>query len=325
MTVVSKILSGAVAAALLSAAPLWAQSSYPDRPVELVVPYPPGGLTDMLTRAVAERLSKKWDRQVITVNMPGAGGVVATNNVINAKADGYTLLFGTDATLVTTPLINPDVTYDATRDLVPVSSLGAYQLFLSVNKDMPVNTLAEFVDYAKAQSKPLDYSSVGQGSAHHLAMEVFAAEAGIEMTHIPYQGGAPATLALVSKEVPAMFNGPAPIKEYLANGEIRALAASGSSRSKVLPDVPTLGELGYKDFSVVNWYGLLAPAGTPADVVSKLEADIAAVIADPEFKAWQDAQGIDYLELKSEEFKSFIDSEKVRLGGFIKKFGIEAE
>jgi len=325
MISVSKALSSSLAIALLSSAPLWAQSNYPERPVEIVVPYPPGGLTDMLTRAVAERLSKKWDQQVVTVNMPGAGGVVATNNVINAKPDGYTILFGTDATLITTPLINPDVTYDAARDLVPVSTIGAYQLFLSVNNDVPANTLAEFIDYAKAQGKPLDYSSVGQGSAHHLAMEVFAAEAGIEMTHIAYQGGAPATLALISKEVPVMFNGPAPIKEYLANGEIRALAASGTTRSKVLADVPTLDELGFNDFSVVNWYGLLVPVGAPADVVSKLETDIAAVLADPEFQAWQDAQGIDHFVKNSNEFNAFLSEEKLRLGGFIEQFGIEAE
>lgn len=325
MRLISRILLFAVACLALSATPGRAETGYPDRPVEIVVPYPPGGLTDILTRALAEKLTEKWGQQVITVNMPGANGIVATTNVIGARPDGYRILFGTDATLATNPALYSDVKYDVSKDLVPIAAIGSYQLMLVINKDVPAKTFKEFIDYAKAQEPPLDYASVGIGSAHHLAMELLKNSAGIKMSHIPYQGGAPATLAHVSGEVQAMFNGPAPIKGYLETGELTALAVSGDTRSTLYPDLPTVAELGYPEFNVVNWYGLLAPVGTPPDVIKKIETSIAEVLADKSFQDWMAGQGIAPLSKNSEEFKSFIASESQRLASFLTRFGIKAE
>ena len=322
-----KILSrlGVVFLTMGLLSPSFADPSYPTKPVQIVVPYPPGGLTDILTRAVAERLSKIWPQPVITMNRPGANGGIATGSVAKATPDGYTLLFGTDATLATNLSLYPNVPYDPVKDFAPITLLGSYQLMLVVNEDMPAKNFTEFVEYARRQQPPLNYGSVGIGSAHHLSMEVLKSMANINLVHVPYRGGAPATLAIVAREIPVMFNGPASIKDQVESRRLRVLAVTGKSRSPSFPDAPTIAESGYPTFNVVNWYGLLAPAGTPPDIVEKIRADVAKVMAQPEFRDWMTKQGIEPMSGGPAEFSSLIVSEIERLGAVVKASGAKLE
>ncbi|AMN42645.1 Bug family tripartite tricarboxylate transporter substrate binding protein [Rhodoplanes sp. Z2-YC6860] len=316
-------------AALLLAAglviPAYADPAYPTRPVQIVVPYPPGGLTDVLTRAVAERLSKTWPQPVITMNRPGANGGIATLSVAKAPADGYTLLFGTDATLATNLSLYPSVGYDPIKDFAPITTLGTYQLMLVVNKDVPARNFAEFIEYARNHQPPLNFGSVGIGSAHHLAMEMLKSLANINLVHVPYRGGAPATLAQLTGEIPVMFNGPASIKEHVEAGKLRVLAVTGKTRSPAFPDAPTIAESGYPTFNIVNWYGLLAPAGTSPEIVEKVRADVAKVMEQQEFKDWMAKQGIEPLVGGPAEFSALVASEIPRLGAVVKASGAKLE
>lgn len=305
--------------------PAHADPAYPTRPVQIVVPYPPGGLTDVLTRAVAERLSKIWPQPVITMNRPGANGGIATVSVAKAPADGYTLLFGTDATLATNLSLYPSVGYDPIKDFAPITTLGTYQLMLVVNKDVPAKNFAEFIEYARSHQPPLNFGSVGIGSAHHLAMEMLKSLANINLVHVPYRGGAPATLAQLTGEIPVMFNGPASIKEHVEAGKLRVLAVTGKTRSPSFPDAPTIAESGYPTFNIVNWYGLLAPAGTSPEIVEKVRADVAKVMAQQEFKDWMAKQGIEPLTGGPAEFGALIASEIPRLGAVVKASGAKLE
>jgi tripartite-type tricarboxylate transporter receptor subunit TctC len=321
-------LSGLFAALLLAAGLVTlahADPVYPTRPVQIVVPYPPGGLTDVLTRAVAERLSKIWPQPVITMNRPGANGGIATASVAKAPADGYTLLFGTDATLATNLTLYPSVGYDPIKDFAPITTLGTYQLMLVVNNDVPARNFAEFIEYARSHQPPLNFGSVGIGSAHHLAMEMLKSLANINLVHVPYRGGAPATLAHLTGEIPVMFNGPASIKEHVEAGKLRVLAVTGKTRSPAFPDAPTIAESGYPTFNIVNWYGLLAPAGTSPEIVEKVRADVAKVMERQEFKDWMAKQGIEPLTGGPAEFSALIASEIPRLGAVVRASGAKLE
>lgn len=318
-------LAGVVMAAAALVLPAHADAPYPNRPVQIVVPYPPGGLTDILTRAMAERLSKMWSQPVLTVNKAGANGVIATAATAKAEPDGYTILFGTDATLAANLSLYPSVPYDPVRDFVPVSLIGSYQMVLVSNDDMPAKTFGEFVDYARKQEKPLNYASVGTGSAHHLSMELLKSLAKIEAVHVPYRGGGPATTAILAREIPVMFNGPATMKEHIASGRLRALAVSGATRSPVFPDVPTIAESGFPTFNMVNWYGLLVPAGTPQPIVDKLLKDINTVTASDEFKAWMATQGIETLTGGPDKFRALIVSDTARLAEIVKASGAKLQ
>jgi tripartite-type tricarboxylate transporter receptor subunit TctC len=302
-----------------------AEPSYPNRTVQIVVPYPAGGLTDILTRALADRLSKLWSQPVIAVNRGGANGTIATASVAKAEPDGYTILFGTDATLAANLSLYPSVPYDPLRDFVPVSLLGSYQMVLVVNDDIPARTFPEFIAYLRKQEKPLNYASVGIGSAHHLSMELLKSLAGIDAVHVPYRGGAPATTAIIAREVPMMFNGPATMKAHIETGRARALAVSGSTRSPLFPDVPTIAESGYPTFNMVNWYGLLVPEGTPQPIVDKLLKDIVTVTSKDEFKTWMATQGIEPLSGGTAEFRARIVSETERLAKIIKASGAKLQ
>ena len=312
-------------AALALAAPARAEAPYPNRPVQIVVPYPPGGLTDILTRAMAERLSKLWSQPVLTVNKAGANGVIATTATAKAEPDGYTILFGTDATLAANMSLYPSVPYDPVRDFIPVALIGSYQMVLVSNEDMPAKSFTEFVDYARKQEKPLNYASVGTGSAHHLSMELLKSLAKFEAMHVPYRGGGPATTAILAREVPVMFNGPATMKDHVASGKVRALAVSGAVRSAIFPDVPTIAESGFPTFNMANWYGLLVPAGTPQPIVDKLLKDIETVTASDEFKAWMATQGIETLTGGPDKFRALIVSDTARLGDIVKASGAKLQ
>ncbi len=321
-------------AALLAAATLLcgaslgralADSTFPNRPVQIIVPYPAGGLTDILTRGLAERLSKIWGQPVLAVNKPGANGVIATAQTAKADPDGYTILFGTDATLAANLSLYSNVPYEPLRDFVPLTLIGRYNLVLVVHKDVPAKTFDELLAYVRKQSKPLNFASVGTGSTHHLSMELLKSLAKIDVVHVPYRGGGPATTAVIAGEVEMMFNGPATVQDHVAAGSVRALAVSGKARSPIFPDAPSISEVGFPTFDMVNWYGLLVPAGTPPAIVEKLKKDIISVVASQEFKDWALARGIDPASSTEEEFRTLIASDRERLGAIIRSIGLKLQ
>lgn len=325
----SRVVAVAVAAVvsfgMSATGSVGADETFPNRPVQIVVPYPAGGLTDIVTRGLADRLSKMWSQPVLTINKPGANGVLATSSVAKAEPDGYTILFGTDATLAANLSLYDNVPYEPLRDFVPLTLVGAYKLALVVHESMPVKTFSEFVEYARKQKDPLNFASVGTGSTHHLSMELLKSLAGFDAVHVPYRGGAPATTALIAGEVPMMFNGPATVQGYVETGKVRALAISGKTRSALFPDVPTIAESGYPTFDMVNWYGLLVPANTPPAIVEKLTKDVMTVTASEEFKSWAFARGVDALSTGSEPFKALMVSDRERLGKLIKSIGLKLQ
>lgn len=322
---VAAVVAAAVAFGLSTIGVACADASFPNRAVQIVVPYPAGGLTDILTRGLADRLSKMWSQPVLTVNKPGANGVLATSVAAKADPDGYTILFGTDATLAANLSLYANIPYEPARDFIPLTLIGTYNLVLVVHESVPVKTLAELVDYAKKQKEPLNFASVGTGSTHHLSMELFKSLAGFDAVHVPYRGGAPATTAIIAGEVPMMFNGPATVQGYVESGKVRPLAVSGKMRSTVFPNVPTIAESGYPTFDMVNWYGLLVPAHTPPAIVEKLTKDIMTVTASEDFKAWALARGIDPQSSGPEPFRSLMVSDRERLGKLINSIGLKLQ
>lgn len=270
------LLAGTVA---LAATGAFAQDAYPDRPINIVVPFPPSGPPDLLARAIGEHLSKAWDQPVVVENRPGANGVVATQFVAGADNDGYTIMVGSVATHAINRALRPDLPFDTLEDFVPVTQLGFTPMLITAHPSVGVNTIPELVAMAKEQPDTITYASVGPGSAAHLAAELLQQAAGIELVHIPYDGIAQASLDLISGTVQVGFSNVVNMLPYVADGSTKALAITDTKRADVLPDVPTLDET-YPGTDVQLWWGIFAPAGTPADVVEKLNAEINVFLDD---------------------------------------------
>ncbi len=259
-----------------------AAARYPSRPIHLLVPIPPGGGPDIVARLIAPRLGDALGQPVVIENRVGGNGNLAGELVAKSPADGHTLLLGMDSLMVINPHLYASMPFDPLRDLAPVASLVSNGFFLAVNPSVPARTFPEFIEYARRADPPLHYGSGGNGSQHHLTMERLKARAGINMVHVPYKGGAPATTATVAGEVAAMMSGTSTAGQIKA-GRLRALAFTGPKRSRILPDVPTIAEF-YPDFVMVQWYGLFAPAGTPEAVLARLRAEADKALALPDVK-----------------------------------------
>lgn len=264
------------------AAPVLAQSPWPAKPIRLVVGFPPGGTTDVMARVVAAPLQKALGQPVIVDNKPGASGNLAVGEVSKAPADGYTLMVAPISVQTANPhLFKPALNPE--RDLQPVASLGYAQLYLVVKKDLPVKNVAELVQLAKAQPGKLSYGSGGPGTQMHLVAELFKQQAGVDAVHVPYRGAAPALQDLLAGQIDYYFD-PATGFSHLREGRAKLLAVSGTRRSPFFPDAPTLAEAGVKGVELGNWFGLFAPAATPAEVVARLGQEIARAVALPEVK-----------------------------------------
>lgn len=270
------LLAGTVALAATSA---FAQDAYPDRPINIVVPFPPSGPPDLLARSIGEHLSKAWGQPVVVENRPGANGVVATQFVAGAKNDGYTIMVGSVATHAINRALRPDLPFDTLADFVPVTQLGFTPMLITAHPSVGVNTIPELVAKAKEEPGTITYASVGPGSAAHLAAELLRQAAGIELVHIPYDGIAQASLDLISGTVQVGFSNVVNMLPYVADGSTQALAITDTKRAGVLPDVPTLDET-YPGTDVQLWWGIFAPAGTPDEVVQKLNAEINVFLKD---------------------------------------------
>jgi tripartite-type tricarboxylate transporter receptor subunit TctC len=299
-------------------------AQYPSRPVKIVVTIPPGGAPDIAARVIGQKLSESFAQPVVVENRPGSNGNIAAELVARAPADGYTLLLGADSLIAINPHLYARMPIDTLKDLTPVASLVANQFVLSVNPSLPVKTFQEFVEYARKANPPLNYASGGNGSQHQLTMEMLKARAGINLVHVPYRGGAPATTATVAGEVAAMFAGTSTAPQIKA-GRLRALAVSGAKRSSAFPELPTISEF-YPGFENSIWLGLFGPAGLSEEILGKLRSELKRVLELPEVRErLHAAGGLEPLVTSPEEFAALIRRDYERFGKLIKEVGIKAD
>jgi tripartite-type tricarboxylate transporter receptor subunit TctC len=288
----------------LSVAPVPAQS-WPQRPVTFIVPFAAGGNTDGIARITAQRLSETLGGHFVVENRTGAGGALAAETVAKAAPDGYTLLIAALPVMAIVPAINK-VRYDSQKDFAPISNIATNPFVLVVNKDIPVMTLREFIDYVKARDGQLTYGSAGIGSLNHLSMALFLKKAGIAMTHVPYKGNAPALSDVIAGHIPAMFSNFSDALPQANAGNVRMIALSADKRSPLADQVPTLAESGFPDFNILTWNGLMAPADTPKPIVEKIAAAIAAAVRDPKFSARLSEFGVDPLGNSPDEYREML-------------------
>ncbi len=306
-------LSLGMTAGLASTASL-AQTAvnYPGKPIRLIVPFTPGGSTDILARAIGQELTKAWGQSVVIENVPGAGGAIGADRVAKAPADGYTLLMGHIGTLAVNPSLYPKLPYSPVKDFAPVAWVARVPNVLVVNPQVPAKTTAELVALAKAKPGQLNYGSGGNGSAANLATEYFKMQTGTSLLHIPYRGTAPAVTDLMGGQIQVLFSGAPAMINQIRNGQLRALAVSSPKRLDILPDVPTVAEAGFKDFEADQWYGVVAPTGTPADIVRKLNAQINQSLNSSELKARLNSEGAIATPTTPEAFGQLIVREIAR-------------
>jgi tripartite-type tricarboxylate transporter receptor subunit TctC len=292
-------------ASLVSGVSRSSAEDYPTRPIRIVLPFAAGGAVDIISRLLGEKMTAAWGQPVIVDAKPGAGGIVAANLVAKSPADGYTLLMMT-ANLTINPSLHRDLPYDTERDLAPVAELVGVPDVIVVRADVPAHNLAELIALAKSKPGKLNYASPGVGTFPHLAFELFKKQAGIDIVHIPYKGAAPATMAMLAKEVDVMSTNISDVRAHIESGAMRALAVTSATRSKALPDVPTIAESGLAGFEAAGWMGLLAPAGTPKAVIDKLNRQIVDSVKAESMSKMLVSQGFDVMTSSPEDFAAFI-------------------
>ena len=295
-----------------AAAGLTHAQTYPTKPIRLVVPFTPGGSTDILARAVAQELTKAWGQAVVVDNVPGAGGAIGAERVAKAAPDGYTLLMGHIGTLAVNPSLYPNLPYDAIKSFAPVAWVARVPNVLVVHPSVKANNVKELVALAKANPGRMNYGSGGNGSAANLATEYFKLQTGTSMVHIPYRGTAPAVTDLLGGQIQVLFTGAPAVLGQVKNGQLRALAVSSPTRLAALPDLPTVAESGYKGFEADQWYGVVAPAGTPRDVVTKLNTQINLALNAPDIKTRLTSEGAIATPATPEAFGQLIALELAR-------------
>lgn len=296
----------------LSVAQAQTATTYPNKPIRLVVPFTPGGSTDILARAIGQELTKAWGQSVIVDNVPGAGGSIGAEKVAKASNDGYTLLMGHIGTLAVNPNLYPKLAYDPVKDFSPVAWVARVPNVLVVHPSVPAKNVKELVALAKSKPGQLNYSTGGNGSAAHLATEYFKMRTETSMLHIPYRGAAPAVTDLIGGQVQVLFTGAPALMGHIKSGQIRALAVSSPLRMDALPNVPTVSESGYKDFEADQWYGVVAPAGTPSDIIVKLNAQINQSLNAAELKTRLNSEGAVATPSTPEVFGKLIKNEITR-------------
>jgi len=305
-----------------------APAAYPNRAVKLVVPFPPGGPLDIVGRAIAQKLTDAWGQSVVVDNRPGAGGNIGADIVAKSAPDGYTILMGALSTHAVNPSLYAKMPYDAVADFAPITLVAVTPNVLVVNATLPVDSTTDFIAYAKANSGKLAFGSGSNGSAGHLAGELFKVETGAEIVHVPYKGGAPATQALLAGDTQFMFDNLANAMAQVKAGKLKALAVTSAVRSAVLPDLPTIAEAGgpsLKGFEASSWFGLLAPAGTPIDVINRVQQEVAKSLATPSVKDRLVSQGAIPSGITPAEFARFIDAETKKWAQVVKISGAKVD
>jgi tripartite-type tricarboxylate transporter receptor subunit TctC len=317
----SKLLTLA-AALLLALSTAAAADDYPTKPVRMIVPFPPGGSNDVVGRLVAQQLSTVLGQQVFVDNRGGAGGIVGTEVASKASPDGYTLLIISIAHAVNPALHK--LPYDPIKSFTPVSILATGPNVLVVNPTLPVKSVKELVALAKQKPGELNYASAGIGSFQHLGGELFKLRAGVNIVHVPYKGGGPAMQDVLAGHVKIMFSSLIQTTPFIKAGKLRALGTGGTKRSPVLPDVPTIAEAGVPNYAANNWWGIVAPAGTPAPVVEKLHKAVQTALKAPALQAEFAREGASSVEMTSAEFGDYIKSEIAQWGDVVQKGHIQA-
>jgi len=298
---------------------------YPTKPIRIVVPFPPGGATDILARDVAQKLTESWGQQVIVDNRPGAGGNIGSELVAKSAPDGYTLEMGTVGTHAINASLYAKMPYDHVKDFAPVILVAGVPNVLVVNPALPVNSVQELIAYAKANPGKLNFASSGNGTSIHLSGELFKVMAGVQMTHVPYKGSAPALQDLLGGQVQLMFDNLPPSLPQIKAGKLRALGVTTATRSPALPDVPTIAESGLPGFESSSWFGVLAPAGTPPAVIAKLNAEIATWVASPDAKQKLLAIGANAAGGTPDDFAKHIAAETAKWAKVVKESGAKID
>ena len=325
MPVAIRLLLALFLVPLLSApGPLFAQS-FPARPIRLVVPFPPGGPLDLAGRAIAQRLQEALGQPVVVENKPGAGGNIGADTVAKAAPDGYTLVMGALSTHAVNPHLFAKMPYDALKDFAPVTLVAVTPNVLVVNSGVPANTVGELAALARANPGKLSFASGSNGSAGHLAGELFKTLSGIDIVHVPYKGGAPAMQDLLGGQVQFMFDNLANSMAQIKAGKLKAIAITTAKRSAFAPELPTMAEAGVTGFDISTWYGILAPANTPPDVVKRLNTEIVKILGSEDMREKLKAQGAEPAPTSPEQFAAFIRAEWSKYAKIVKDSGARVD
>ena len=308
----------------LAAVSLSHAQTYPVKPVRIIVGLAPGGTTDVFTRTLAQRLTEAWGQTVIVENRPGASGMIGAEAVAKAAPDGYTLLVSPQTSLAVAPALYGKAPYDTAKDFAPVSLLGSTPLVMIVHPSFPAKTFADFVALAK-KGTPLTYGSGGVGSSPHMTGELISAALGVKMNHVPYKGENPAIADTIGGQIPIMFGNLPVALPHVRSGKVLALATTTAKRSPLAPEIPTMSEGGIRDFEMATWYGMLAPAGTPPELVARIQRDAARVLSDAETRERLTKMGVDLILNTPEEFRKYLNAEIARYTQIIKSAGLKAE
>jgi len=322
-----KIVTTLLAALLSLAAPVAAiAQAYPNRPITWIVPFGPGTVTDNTARVVAKVLGDKIGQPVLVENKPGAGGIVGTEFVMNAKPDGYTFLYGSSGPMATYSSLYKKLTYSPLKSFTPVNALAASPLIMVVNASSPYRTAKEFVDYAKANPDKINFGTSGAGTSQHLTGELLQTAAGFKMTHVPYKAGASQMTDLLAGNIQAMFEYPSVVKPQIEAGKLRPLGITTAQRMKNMPDLPTFAEQGWPEVEISAWAVIMLPANTPAEVVQKLAAAFAATLKDLSIIAYFDSNdSVSLAHIGTKEMPAFLESEAVKFGKLVEKSGARAD
>jgi tripartite-type tricarboxylate transporter receptor subunit TctC len=317
-------MKAAVAVAALAFSATVAAQGFPSKPVTIVVGFEPGGGTDTTARIVGKTLSEQLGQQVIVENRAGAGGTIAVAHVAKEAPDGYTIVLANVGALTANPFLM-HLPYDPLKDLTPISMAAVFANVLVVQPDLPVKNLADFVKLAKEKPKTITYASSGVGGAGHLAGELLAIMAKVQLVHVPYKGGGPAMRGFLGKEVDSFVATPISSVKQIQAGKARAIATTGSKRAELMPDVPTVAEQGYSGYEALNWYGFLGPAGMPKPIVDRLHDEITKALANADVVSAMKKTGVEPQSSKPEEFGAYIKREYATWGKVIKQAGIKAQ
>lgn len=301
-----------------------AQASYPSRPITMVVPFPPGGPTDLVARVLAQKMTEQMGQQIVVDNRGGANGNIGSGFVAKAPADGYTVLYNTSS-IALSPALYKKLSYDVQRDLVPVALTATVPLGLVVNPSLPVSNVSEFIAYVKAHPGKLSYGSAGAGNVTHLGAFQFLQTANIDAVHVPYKGSAPADADLVGGQIQFMTDTVNSIAGFVREKRLRLLAVTTSKRIDLFPDVPTLAESGMPGFEVSAWQGVMAPANTPQPIINRLNTELMKALQDPDVQKKLAVQGAIPLGSTPEEYGAYVKSELTRWAGIVKQTGVSLE
>ena len=322
--VAKSVLSAAMCWALLGVPQAQAAGAYPSRPIQLDVPFAPGGAVDILARAIGAKVSSELGESVIVENRPGAGGNIAAADVANAKPDGYTVLIAANGLTANMTLFH-HLNFDALKDLAPVAYVGYAPLILITGSSSPVKTLSDLLAQARAPGANTTFASAGYGSSGHLAAELFKIDEHIGATHVPYKGGAPALIDLESGRVGFMFLDPVQVMPQMKTGRLRAIAVSSEQRLSLLPDVPTMSQAGLAGFDATVWWGFVVPAKTPAPIIAKLNSAINQALADPQVKHTLEGMGVVIQRETPQQFGAFLKADAERWSKVIRQAKLSAD